>query len=76
MKNDVQIAWESFNMLKERGVNIEYTSDNGQGFKILTTMLGNETLEFCFYPDGEYWRIMGYESGGFYSDEIHKDGWK
>ncbi len=76
-KNDVQIAWEFFEMLKRNGVSLEYTSDSGQGFKVLNHMDGEETIEFCFYPDGKYWRIMGYVGpSGFYSDDIHKDGWK
>ncbi len=75
-KNDVQIAWDFFEMLKRNGVSLEYTSDNGQGFKILAHCSGNETIEVCFYPDGKYWRIMGTDSEGFYSDDIHKDGWK
>lgn len=75
-KTDVQIAWEFFEMLKRNGTNIEYTSDGGQGFKIITHCFNTDTLEFCFHPDGSYWRIMGYDETGCYCDDIHKDGWK
>ena len=76
MKNDCAIAYEFFDMLARNGVNINYTSDGGPGFEIISHCNGKVTIEVCFYPNGKYWRIMGTDETGFYSDDIHKDGWK
>lgn len=73
---DVEIARKFFDMLKSKGVKVQETDDGGPGFKVIDSITNCETLEFCFYEDGKYWRIMGYNSEGFYSDEVHKDGWK
>lgn len=75
MNDDLKTATAFFDMLYNKGVKIEYTYDNGPGF-LVKDFLGYNTIEFCFYTDGSYWRIMGTNENGFYSDEIHKDGWK
>lgn len=72
---DAAIAKMFFEMLKSHGVMVKETRGGGPGWKIFDHVSGKETLEFCFDHPGKYWRIMGF-LGEYYSDEIHKDGWK
>lgn len=72
---DLEIAESFFEMLKKHGVHVKEDFDSGKEFEIFESVTDKPTLNFCFHEDGSYWRIMGY-IGDYFTDEIHKDGWK